>query len=132
MGRVGLGRRLWLVVGALVVVPVVAGGCAFALLVARADDARRVTELGVTAHAVAARLAATCAELGPASRALAAEAALGDVRRALDNAVRGSALTYASVTFDDGTRQRSGRLPQGVTAAELSPCAQVLTVPVIT
>nr|WP_231126895.1 diguanylate cyclase [Motilibacter aurantiacus] len=126
-----MSRRLWLVVGALVVLPVLVGSAAFVLLVGRADDSRTVAELNAAARGVAAQLAATCRELGPASRALAAEAAVGDVGGALDNARDASALDYAAVTYADGDVDGRGQLPPGLTVAGLRPCSEGAGFPVV-
>ncbi|NHC15638.1 GGDEF domain-containing protein [Motilibacter deserti] len=126
-----MSRRLWLVVGALVVLPVLVGSVAFVLLVGRADDARRAAELSATARAVSADVAATCRELGPASRALAAEAAVGDVYQALDNAVTASALDYAAVAYADDAVAQRGALPADVAVRAVEPCGEAVTLPVV-
>lgn len=119
-----LRARLWIVLGALVVVPLLAAGAVGTLLVSGLSA--RTSEEHVRARAALAADALTqrCATLGLAARALAAEATLGQPAAAARAAVAAGTVNAAVLLGPDGAVLASaGSLP--VPPDQLSSCTDV-------
>ncbi len=105
-----LRNRLWLVVGALVLLPLLVGGVAAVVVVDRGVDRSTRAVLDAQTDAVAVALASACRELGVAARSLGAEAAARDPQGAAESLVEAGYVEYAAVVAPDGAvAGRSGR-----------------------
>ncbi|MGN6330150.1 MAG: diguanylate cyclase [Motilibacteraceae bacterium] len=131
-----LRARLWIVLGALVVVPLLAAGAVGTLLVSHLSG--RTSEEHVQARAALAADALTqrCATLGVAARALAAEATLGAPAAAAKAAISPRTVDAVALLGSDGAVLASaGSLPAppsqlpactDARAAATGPAASVL------
>ncbi|RJK97845.1 GGDEF domain-containing protein [Vallicoccus soli] len=92
-----LRNRLWLVVGALVLLPLLVGGGAAVSVVQR--DVQRADQevLDARTDAVAVALARACAEAGVAARSVGAEAAVGSPEAAVQALVESRYVDYSAV-----------------------------------
>jgi diguanylate cyclase (GGDEF)-like protein len=129
---VSLRSRLWIVVGALVLVPLVVAGVLVTTLVPRAATDSNRARLATVADAVRVALADTCSNAAVTGRAMALEAAAGTPGRAVREVVNGR-WNYAALLRPDGSvLVEAGRLPAGAPRpaglpACTSPEGQVVT-----
>ncbi|RKS68583.1 diguanylate cyclase (GGDEF)-like protein [Motilibacter peucedani] len=101
----GLRYRLWLVLSAVVLVPLVVAGVVIVRTVSAERDARVAATGDVTARAVGSSLQLECQRLGALSAQLAAEAQLRPAGRGVDAAVaraRTGEVSYAAVVTAAG------------------------------
>lgn len=118
-----LRNRLWLVVGALVLVPLLAGGLVAVLLVARAADQRVLGVLRAEVGSVSALVVSECEQVGLAARSLGAEAAAGSPAQAAGSVADTQYADYAALLdADDNLIASAGTPPADVAA--LSSCTQ--------
>ncbi|MGN6242926.1 MAG: HAMP domain-containing protein, partial [Motilibacteraceae bacterium] len=118
-----LRARLWIVLGALVVVPLLAAGAVGTLLVSHLSGQTSAEHVQARAVLAADALTQRCATLGLAARALAAEAALGQPAAAAQAAVAARTVQAAVLLGTDG-RPLAGAGSLPVPAAQLPGCAE--------
>ncbi|MGH8970324.1 MAG: diguanylate cyclase [Actinomycetes bacterium] len=118
-----LRTRLWLVLGALFLVPLVVGALVFFLVVPDVASHRLEDSLDTAGRSVVAEVGDECRVLGLAVRTMALEAAAADPQTAVDNA-SGLGLSYAALLGPSGAEVASaGALPDGAGApADLDRC----------
>ncbi len=121
-----LRTRLWLVLAALFLLPVVVGGLILALAVPGASSDRLVGSSRTAANAVVSYLADECRTLGLAVRSPALEASSQGAQEAVAAVVDGQYAEYAALLRTDGTAlAEAGRLPAGVTSSgSLPQCSE--------
>ena len=95
--------RLWLVVGALALMPLLVGGLVASLLVPNVMDSQSERHTESLGAAVAAELRSACRLAGSSARALALDAASAQAPSdALDRTIDTGAVTYAALITGDG------------------------------
>jgi diguanylate cyclase (GGDEF)-like protein len=120
-----LRTRLWLVLGALFLVPLAVGALVLAVVVPDARSERASGDVRRAAATVSAQLADQCALLGVAARLVPFEAAASDPGTAVRQVVSGGIADYAALLTAEGTVvAEAGRLPEGSAPPdELPGCA---------
>ena len=114
MTEVSLRTRLWLVLGALFLVPLVVGALVIVTVVPDAPSARPEESVRAGLRAVNAQLAVECRVLGLAARTPPLEAGASSPAESLAVVVEGGYADYAALLAGDGTVVAlSGRLPEG-------------------
>jgi two-component system, cell cycle response regulator len=109
-----LRTRLYLVLGALSLVPVLVGALVLVFVVPRVGTDRLENRIPAAGDAVRSEIKDECLLLGLAARAVALETGVARPSTALDNAVHGGYASYAAVLGPDGSViEASGRLPDG-------------------
>lgn len=119
-----LRTRLYVVLGALFLVPIVVGGLVLAFVVPSIRADRLERSLALSGDAVRGELGDTCTLVGLTARSVALETAVTNPAAATSNAVEAQYATYAAVLGPDGTPVASnGQLPDGVGApGQLASC----------
>ena len=120
-----LRTRLWLVLGALFLIPLVVGVLVLALAVPQIKDDQLEQSLDTGRAVVTAELKDTCRLLGLTGRAVGLESATSTAATAVTNAVSGGYADYAAVLGPNGeVVAEDGDLPSGAPApADLASCA---------
>jgi two-component system, cell cycle response regulator len=109
---VSLRNRLWLVLGALFLVPLVVGVMVIALAVPQVKDDQLQQSLESGGAVVSTQLKDTCRLLGLTARAVGLESATSRPDLAVSNAVRGGYSDYAALLEADGAVvAEEGQLP---------------------
>jgi len=121
-----LRTRLWLVLGALFLVPLVVGALVIVALVPDARSGRVEESVRAAATAVSAQLAGECRSLGLAARTPAVEALVSSPDEAVAVVVEGGYADYAALLAADGTVvAQAGRTPRGAgPSADLPSCSR--------
>jgi two-component system, cell cycle response regulator len=119
-----LRTRLYVVLGALSLVPVLVGALVLIFVVPSIGNDRLESRIPVASDAVRSEIRDECVLLGLAARSVALEAAVASPTTAVENAVTGGYASYAAVLRPDGSvLADSGPRPGGASApAELSSC----------
>ena len=118
-----LQRRLWLVLAGLFLIPLAVGAMVVLFVVPDARAERVGATADAAGAAVRSELADECRTLGLVGRAAVAEAAVGTPQDAVTNLVaKGGYADFAQVDGPAAPPAHAGRLPAGVTAADLSSC----------
>ena len=120
-----LRTRLWLVLGALFLVPLVVGVLVLALAVPQIKDEQLEQSLDSGRAVVTAELKDTCRLLGLTGRAVGLESGTSTATTAVTNAVSGGYADYAAVLGPNGEIvAEDGDLPSGAPGpADLASCA---------
>jgi diguanylate cyclase (GGDEF)-like protein len=112
---VSLRTRLFLVLGALFLVPIMVGALVLALVIPGIASDRLQKELAAGSVAVSNEIADECQLLGLAARTVALEAASSSTAEAVRTTVRSGYASYAAVLAPDKTvAAQAGSLPAGV------------------
>lgn len=131
--EVGLRYRLWVVLGAAVVVPLLLAGALLVVVVSRASEERAGSALESSARSVSSSLAQKCSELEALSAWLGAEAALAADAEAVGAAaaavVRDGRAAYAGVFSGPAPVGEAGDRPAAV--GTLASCEGELSAPVL-
>jgi two-component system, cell cycle response regulator len=119
-----LRTRLYLVLGALSLVPVLVGALVLIFVVPSVGTDRLENRIPAAGEAVTSEIRDECVLLGLAARAVALETGVASASTAVGNAVDGGYASYAAVLRPDGSvSQASGRLPDGAgPPAQLPAC----------
>ncbi|MEP6759843.1 MAG: diguanylate cyclase [Sporichthyaceae bacterium] len=119
-----LRNRLWLVLGALFLVPLVVGVLVIALAVPQVKDDQLVQSLESGRAVVSSQLTTTCRMLGLTARAVGLESATSRPDLAVANAVSGGYSDYAALLGPSGNVvAEEGQLPSGSPAPQqLASC----------
>jgi len=120
-----LRTRLWLVLGALFLIPLVVGALVIVAVVPQARSEQVDDEVRTGAVAVSAQIADQCRGLGLAARTPAVEARVTSPREAVEAIVEGRYADYAALLGPDGaTVAEAGDKPRGAgPPAELPSCS---------
>ncbi|HEX7188183.1 MAG TPA: sensor domain-containing diguanylate cyclase, partial [Actinomycetes bacterium] len=119
-----LRTRLWLVLGALFLVPIVVGVLVVIVVVMGAQSDRQSESIDLAASAVAAELADDCSLVGLAARTAALESATSSPGEAVASVTSGGYADYAAVLGPGGAVvAEQGDLPSGVDPATLPGCS---------
>jgi two-component system cell cycle response regulator len=121
-----LRTRLYIVLGALFLVPIIVGGLVLALVIPGVRSDRVETEVRAGSVAVGNQIVDECQLLGLAARALALESAASSPAEAVQTTVRSDYASYAAVLAPDKTVvAESGSLPSGAsTPTALTSCTR--------
>jgi two-component system, cell cycle response regulator len=124
VSTLSLRTRLYVVLGALALVPVLVGALVLIFVVPSVGTDRLENRIPAAGDAVRSEIRDECLLLGLAARAVALEAGVASPATALDNAVHGGYASYAAVLRRDGSViAASGRLADGAgPPAELPAC----------
>ncbi len=124
MSALSLRTRLYVVLGALFLVPLLVGALVLAFAVPNVGSDLLENRIQGSAGAVRSEIAGNCKMLGLAARSVALESGVATPTEAVANAVKGGYATYAAVLRSDGSVVAAvGPLPAGAgPAAELSSC----------
>jgi len=121
-----LRTRLWLVLGALFLIPLVVGALVIVAVVPQARSEQVDDEVRTAAVAVSAQIADQCRGLGLAARTAAVEARVTSPKDAVEALVEGGYADYAALLDPDGaTAAEAGDKPRGAGApADLPSCSR--------
>jgi hypothetical protein len=119
-----LRTRLYVVLGALFLVPILVGALVLAFVVPNIGGDLLDDRIEGSAVVVRSEIGDDCNMLGLAARSVALESALATPAKAVASAISGGYASYAAVLAPDGSVvEDDGRLPEGTgPAADLSPC----------
>jgi two-component system cell cycle response regulator len=119
-----LRTRLYLVLGALFLVPLLVGALVLVFVVPSIRSDRLQGQVSASGEAVRSEIVDECRLLGLAARSVALESAVSTPSKAVANAVTGEYVAYAAVLAPDGSvLEQFGRLPAGTTPSALTPCS---------
>jgi len=121
-----LRTRLWLVLGALFLIPLVVGALVIVAVVPQARSEQVDDDFRTAALAVSAQIADQCRGLGLAARTAAVEARVNSPREAVEAIVEGGYADYAALLGPDGaTVAEAGDEPGGAgPPADLPSCSR--------
>ena len=124
MSGLSLRTRLYVVLGALSLVPVLVGALVLIFVVPSIGSDRLAGRIPASGAAVRSEIRDECLLLGLAARSVALESGVANPKSAVETAVRGGYASYAAVLGPDGSViAEFGQLPAGAGApAGLSPC----------